>query len=58
MLAARHLLQEAQGAMPVLAPEQSELLRAVDDLAVLVQRIRDEMEGTDPPSTPRLLTNP
>ena len=58
VLAARHLLQEAQGAMPVLAPEQSELLRAVDDLAVLVQRIRDEMEGTDPPSTPRLLTNP
>jgi hypothetical protein len=57
VLAARHLLQEAQGAMPVQAPEQSELLRAVDDLVVLVQRIRDEIEGTDPPGSPRLLTN-
>jgi ParB-like nuclease domain len=54
VLAARHLLQEAQGAMPVRTPEQSELLRVVDDLVVLVQRIRDEIEGTDPP---RLLTN-
>jgi len=57
VLAARHLLQEAQGAMPVRAPEQTELLRAVDDLVVLVQRIRDEIEGTDPPGSPRLLTN-
>jgi hypothetical protein len=57
VLAARHLLQEAQGAMPVRAPEQTELLRAVDDLVVLVQRIRDEIEGPDPPGSPRLLTN-
>jgi hypothetical protein len=57
VLAARHLLQEAQGSMPARAPEQSELLRVVDDLVVLVQRIRDEIEGTDPPGSPRLLTN-
>jgi hypothetical protein len=58
VLAARHLLQEARGALPVRAPEQPELVRVVDDLVVLVQRIRDEIEGTDPPGTPRLLTNP
>jgi hypothetical protein len=57
VLAARRHLQEAQGAMPVRAPEQSELLRAVDDLVAIVQRIREEIEGTDPPGTPRLLTD-
>jgi len=57
VLAARHLLQEARGVMPVRAPEQPELVRVVDDLVVLIQRIREEIEGTDPPGTPRLLTN-
>jgi hypothetical protein len=55
VLAARHLLQEAHGAMPVRATEQSELLREVDDLVELVQRIRDEIDRADPPEP--LLTN-
>lgn len=55
VLAARHLLQEAQGAMPVRAPEQSELLRSVDELVELVQRIRDDIDRREPPEA--LFTN-
>lgn len=57
VLAARHLLQEARGAMPIRAREQSELLHAVDDLVLLVQRIREDIETSDPPGAPRLLPN-
>jgi hypothetical protein len=57
VLAARHHLQEAHGAMPVPVTEQMELLRAVDDLVALAQRIREEIENTDPPGTPRVLTS-
>jgi len=58
VLAARHLLLQARGTMPDRPPEQPDLLSAVDDLVVLAQRIRDEIQGDLDPAPPGSLTNP
>jgi len=58
VLAARSLLQEARGTALDRVPQQTDLLRAVDDLVGLAQSIRAEIEGGDNPGPHAPITGP